>query len=63
MMIRALVFDAYGTLYDVHSVYAKTEELCRRRCKIEGRFLVSSDRNAAAQAMRPLPRGRRRQHS
>jgi len=28
MEIRALVFDAYGTLYDVHSVYAKTEELC-----------------------------------
>ena len=28
MAIRALVFDAYGTLYDVHSVYAKTEELC-----------------------------------
>ena len=23
-----MVFDAYGTLYDVHSVYAKTEELC-----------------------------------
>jgi 2-haloacid dehalogenase len=28
MAIKALVFDAYGTLYDVHSVYAKTEELC-----------------------------------
>ncbi len=28
MAVRALVFDAYGTLYDVHSVYAKTEELC-----------------------------------
>ena len=28
MAIRALVFDAYGTLYNVHSVYAKTEELC-----------------------------------
>ena len=28
MKIKALVFDAYGTLYDVHSVYAKTEELC-----------------------------------
>src|ERR1700686_5144114 len=28
MAIRALVFDAYGTLYDVYSVYAKTEELC-----------------------------------
>jgi 2-haloacid dehalogenase len=27
-MAKALVFDAYGTLYDVHSVYAKTEELC-----------------------------------
>jgi 2-haloacid dehalogenase len=26
--IKAVVFDAYGTLYDVHSVYAKTEELC-----------------------------------
>lgn len=28
MAIKALVFDAYGTLYDVHSVYQKTEELC-----------------------------------
>jgi 2-haloacid dehalogenase len=28
MAIKALVFDAYGTLYDVYSVYAKTEELC-----------------------------------
>ncbi len=28
MAIKALVFDAYGTLYDVHSVYAKTEQLC-----------------------------------
>src|SRR5271168_3538922 len=28
MTIKALVFDAYGTLYDVHSVYAKTEALC-----------------------------------
>jgi 2-haloacid dehalogenase len=28
MTIKALVFDAYGTLYDVHSVYSKTEELC-----------------------------------
>jgi 2-haloacid dehalogenase len=28
MTIKALVFDAYGTLYDVHSVYAKSEELC-----------------------------------
>jgi 2-haloacid dehalogenase len=28
MTFKALVFDAYGTLYDVHSVYAKTEELC-----------------------------------
>ncbi len=28
MTIKAFVFDAYGTLYDVHSVYAKTEELC-----------------------------------
>jgi 2-haloacid dehalogenase len=31
MVIKALVFDAYGTLYDVHSVYAKTEELCPGR--------------------------------
>jgi 2-haloacid dehalogenase len=23
-----MVFDAYGTLYDVHSVYLKAEELC-----------------------------------
>ena len=29
MAIKALVFDAYGTLYDVHSVLTKTEELCR----------------------------------
>ena len=28
MSIKAIVFDAYGTLYDVHSVYNKTEELC-----------------------------------
>jgi len=28
MAIKALVFDAYGTLYNVHSGYAKTEELC-----------------------------------
>ncbi len=28
MTVKAVVFDAYGTLYDVHSVYAKTEELC-----------------------------------
>ena len=31
MTIKTLVFDAYGTLYDVHSVYAKTEELCPGR--------------------------------
>jgi 2-haloacid dehalogenase len=28
MTIKALVFDAYGTLYDVHSVLTKTEQLC-----------------------------------
>jgi 2-haloacid dehalogenase len=28
MAIKTVVFDAYGTLYDVHSVYAKIEELC-----------------------------------
>jgi len=28
MALKALVFDAYGTLYDVQSVFAKTEELC-----------------------------------
>ena len=28
MAIKAVVFDAYGTLYDVHSVFTKTEELC-----------------------------------
>ena len=28
MAIKGLIFDAYGTLYDVHSVYAGTEELC-----------------------------------
>jgi 2-haloacid dehalogenase len=28
MPIKALIFDAYGTLYDVHSVQTKTEQLC-----------------------------------
>ncbi len=28
MPIKGLIFDAYGTLYDVHSVLAKTEQLC-----------------------------------
>ena len=28
MPIKGLIFDAYGTLYDVHSVRAKTEQLC-----------------------------------
>ena len=28
MAIKGLIFDAYGTLYDVHSVYTRTEELC-----------------------------------
>jgi 2-haloacid dehalogenase len=28
MAIKGLIFDAYGTLYDVHSVQAETEELC-----------------------------------
>src|SRR5437660_12553222 len=28
MTIRALVFDAYGTLYDVQSVLAKAEAVC-----------------------------------
>jgi 2-haloacid dehalogenase len=27
-MIKGLIFDAYGTLYDVQSVQARTEELC-----------------------------------
>ena len=31
MTIRALVFDAYGTLYDTQSVSAKAEELCPGR--------------------------------
>lgn len=31
MTIRALVFDAYGTLYDVQSVLAKAEALCPGR--------------------------------
>jgi 2-haloacid dehalogenase len=31
MTIRALVFDAYGTLYDVHSVRALATELCGNR--------------------------------
>jgi 2-haloacid dehalogenase len=28
MPIKGLVFDAYGTLYNVHSVQTKTEQLC-----------------------------------
>jgi 2-haloacid dehalogenase len=28
MTIKAVVFDAYGTLYDVHSIYSKAEALC-----------------------------------
>jgi 2-haloacid dehalogenase len=28
MAIKGLIFDAYGTLYDVQSVQARTEELC-----------------------------------
>jgi len=28
MPIKVLIFDAYGTLYDVHSVQAQTEQLC-----------------------------------
>jgi 2-haloacid dehalogenase len=28
MKIKAVVFDAYGTLYDVQSVYSTTERLC-----------------------------------
>ena len=28
MTVQALVFDAYGTLYDVQSVLAKAEALC-----------------------------------
>jgi 2-haloacid dehalogenase len=28
MAIKGVIFDAYGTLYDVQSVQAKTEELC-----------------------------------
>jgi 2-haloacid dehalogenase len=31
MTIKGLIFDAYGTLYDVHSVQARTEELCPGR--------------------------------
>jgi 2-haloacid dehalogenase len=31
MTIKAVVFDAYGTLYDVQSVLAKTEQLCPGR--------------------------------
>ncbi len=30
-MIKGLIFDAYGTLYDVQSVHAKTEQLCPGR--------------------------------
>ena len=31
MTVTELVFDAYGTLYDVHSVYARSVELCPGR--------------------------------
>ncbi len=34
MTIRALVFDAYGTLYDVRSVRAKAEQLCPGRGEV-----------------------------
>ena len=34
MTIRALVFDAYGTLYDVQSVQAKVEALCRGKGEV-----------------------------
>ncbi len=34
MTIRALVFDAYGTLYDVRSVQAKAEQLCPGRGEV-----------------------------
>ena len=28
MPIKTLIFHAYGTVYNVHSVYAKIEEFC-----------------------------------
>src|SRR4029078_3467687 len=31
--VEAVVFDAYGTLFDVHSVIARCEELCPGRGK------------------------------
>jgi HAD superfamily hydrolase (TIGR01493 family) len=34
MTIRALVFDAYGTLYDIQSVLAKAEALCPGRGEV-----------------------------
>ena len=34
MTIRALVFDAYGTLYDVQSVLAKAEALCPGKAEV-----------------------------
>jgi 2-haloacid dehalogenase len=34
MAIRALVFDAYGTLYDIQSVLAKAEALCPRKGEV-----------------------------
>ena len=33
MTMRALVFDTYGTLYDVQSVQAKAEALCREKVR------------------------------
>jgi 2-haloacid dehalogenase len=34
MTVRALVFDAYGTLYDVQSVLAKAEALCPEKGEV-----------------------------
>src|SRR5215469_9027035 len=37
-MIKALVFDAYGTLYDTQSVSAKAEQLCPGKGELIAQF-------------------------
>ena len=36
MTIKAIVFDAYGTLYDVQSVASATETAFPGRCHVRG---------------------------
>ena len=45
MPIKGLIFDAYGTLYDVHSVQAKTEELFAGRRRSDHAGLAAQTLN------------------